>query len=511
MTIPIIDLFAGPGGLCEGFSALKSSTGVKQFAVKLSIEKDVSAHQTLLLRSIFRSFPSGKVPQAYYRYIRGEIKRDDFFDAPEINHAYKQAMNVAKCAELGKTSELEVDGWISSALGKRKDWVLIGGPPCQAYSLVGRSRMRGADPTRFESDERHFLYREYLRILKKFSPAIFVMENVKGILSSKHGGEPIFEKITADLEQPGGAHKYMLRSFVVPGEITDPRNYVIACERYGLPQARHRVIIFGIREDIFRASTLLQATPEKCILQPQTPTTVRDVLGGLPAIRSKLSGRSGTLVESKENWDLNMTNALDMTQLASSAEMKDVFQAVSKAVRASKVIVSTGAQFLPTLPPLTVKPLDSWLCDPEVGGVISHESRSHMASDLHRYLFAASMSTVTARRLSLDDFPRALMPAHANAASADAPFSDRFRVQAWSKASTTVVSHISKDGHYYIHPDPAQCRSLTVREAARLQTFPDNYYFEGNKTAQYHQVGNAVPPYLAFKLAAIVGGILIRA
>lgn len=134
-----------------------------------------------------------------------------------------------------------------------------------------------------------------------------------------------------------------------------------------------------------------------------------------------------------------------------------------------------------------------------------------MASDLHRYLFAASMSTVTARRLSLDDFPRALMPAHANAASADAPFSDRFRVQAWSKASTTVVSHISKDGHYYIHPDPAQCRSLTVREAARLQTFPDNYYFEGNKTAQYHQVGNAVPPYLAFKLAAIVGGILIRA
>jgi DNA (cytosine-5)-methyltransferase 1 len=508
MPTPIIDLFAGPGGLCEGFSALKSQAGVRRFSVKLSIEKDVSAYQTLLLRSIFRSFPIGKVPQAYYRYIRGEMTRDDFLEIPEISRALKQAMKVAKCAELGKVSEKEVDNWISDALGQRKNWVLIGGPPCQAYSLVGRSRMRSKDPTGFESDERHFLYREYLRILKKFSPAIFVMENVKGILSSKLGGELIFKQITADLARPGGAHNYVLRSFVVPGEIKDPRDYVIACERFGLPQARHRVIILGIREDIFQASMLLQATPEKCVLQSEPTTTVRDVLAGLPVIRSKLSGRSGTLVDSKENWDINMTNALKTVHMPSSVEAERLSQAVSKAVSASKVIVSTGAKFLPTHPPLTVKSLKSWLCDSKVGGVISHESRSHMASDLHRYLFAASMSTVTTRRLSLDDFPRALLPAHANARSPEAPFGDRFRVQGWSKASTTIVSHISKDGHYYIHPDPAQCRTLTVREAARLQTFPDNYYFEGNKTAQYHQVGNAVPPFLAFKLAAIVNQIL---
>ncbi len=127
-----------------------------------------------------------------------------------------------------------------------------------------------------------------------------------------------------------------------------------------------------------------------------------------------------------------------------------------------------------------------------------------MESDLHRYLFAASFAREERRSPKLRDFPDVLLPSHENIGSDSTPFIDRFRVQIGNQPSTTVVSHISKDGHYYIHPEPSQCRSLTVREAARLQTFPDNYFFEGNRTQQYHQVGNAVPPLLARKIAEIV-------
>jgi DNA (cytosine-5)-methyltransferase 1 len=127
-----------------------------------------------------------------------------------------------------------------------------------------------------------------------------------------------------------------------------------------------------------------------------------------------------------------------------------------------------------------------------------------MESDLHRYLFASSFAREQKKSPKLSDFPEALLPSHENVSSDSTPFVDRFRVQLRDQPSTTIVSHIAKDGHYYIHPEPSQCRSLTVREAARLQTFPDNYFFEGNRTEQYHQVGNAVPPLLARKIGEIV-------
>src|SRR5258708_894591 len=142
--------------------------------------------------------------------------------------------------------------------------------------------------------------------------------------------------------------------------------------------------------------------------------------------------------------------------------------------------------------------------------ICNHETRGHITKDLHRYLFAAAFAKIKGRAPLLEDLPKALLPQHKNVQDAlkETKFNDRFRVQLANKPSTTVVSHISKDGHYYIHYDPTQCRSLTVREAARLQTFADNYFFEGNRTQQYHQVGNAVPPLLAVKIAKIVLNLL---
>jgi len=148
-----------------------------------------------------------------------------------------------------------------------------------------------------------------------------------------------------------------------------------------------------------------------------------------------------------------------------------------------------------------------WYIDDVLGGICNHESRAHIRDDLHRYFFAAMFAKLNRRSPYLNEFPIELLPKHKNA-SEGKKFTDRFRVQVRGKPSTTVVSHISQDGHYYIHYDPAQCRSLTVREAARLQTFPDNYFFEGPRTQQYIQVGNAVPPLLAYQIAQIVAEVI---
>jgi len=150
-----------------------------------------------------------------------------------------------------------------------------------------------------------------------------------------------------------------------------------------------------------------------------------------------------------------------------------------------------------------------WFLDKRLQGVCNHETRGHMREDLHRYFFAAVFAREFKRSPLLEDLPKALLPDHKNveAALKETKFNDRFRVQMAGRPSTTIVSHIARDGHYFIHYDPTQCRSLTVREVARLQTFPDNYFFEGSRTHQYQQVGNAVPPLLANKIADIVAAL----
>ncbi len=507
--IPVIDLFAGPGGLCEGFSSIVDENGLPRFAVKVSIEKDPVAHRTLMLRALFRKFPKGKVPAAYYEYVRGTMGREEFLTHPEIKDAAEEAAKEARCAELGVTPHDTIDAWIKEALGDSINWVLIGGPPCQAYSLAGRSRLRGKDPEAFESDKRHFLYTEYLRIIQEFEPSVFVMENVKGMLNSKHGGSRIFERILADLSAPKNNLSYQIRSLVVDGTDLAPNDYVIEADDYGIPQSRHRVILFGIRSDVADATPELSQNPHRFLLKKTLPKVgVNAALSGLPPLRSRVSKEP----DSHEAW-IEIMKKAPMSLKSWQVPLRSKIEALmASSVKKAEILTSSGATFIPwNVTPAAEMPdeLRSWYLDSRLEGVLQHETRSHMRSDLHRYLFSACFVESQNYAPTLRNFPPRLLPAHMNIDGKTIPFVDRFRVQIGNAPSSTVVAHIKKDGHYYIHPDPAQCRSLTVREAARLQTFPDNYFFEGNRTEQYGQIGNAVPPLLARKIAKVIYKFLL--
>lgn len=531
--IPVIDIFAGPGGLAEGFGSNSS------FEIRLSIEKDPIAHKTLELRSFVRAFERGKLPEKYYQYVRGEITKAELFSAYPVQA--KKAVAEAWCAELGKVSPQDLHQRIDEQLRDSRHWVLIGGPPCQAYSLVGRSRMTGLGLVKtsekspavleqlkqekllkFNSDHRHTLYKEYLKIVAVHQPSLFVMENVKGILSSKHADQLVFNKILDDLRDPWKAlasdpqtksdallHKrrpskspgYRIYSCVrpvtdfAPEKHLEPEDFIIRSEEYGVPQKRHRVILLGVRNDC-------PINPE--VLKPILQfTTVKDVINDLPALRGGLS----KIDDTDDAWYSVMNEGIE--KLWNQTKIQHVLEVVRKKIFSVK---SRGSSFKASKRNMLKdgSTLRTWLSDSKLNGVLQHETRGHMQSDLWRYLYASSFASVYNRSPGLEEFPKKLLPEHKNIYSSDrkvtrdVAFRDRFRVQLDDQPATTITSHISKDGHYYIHYDPAQCRSLTVREAARIQTFPDNYFFEGNRTQQYHQIGNAVPPYLAWQLSKII-------
>lgn len=481
--IPVIDVFAGPGGLNEGFSAVNSG---HTFSTAASIEMDVMACRTLVLRAAVRRAlrHDGALPESYWQFVRTkQLALDPLEDDESFRVHLKEAREEVHRHELSTDSREESDAIIASALAAQSatdPWVLVGGPPCQAYSLAGRSR-RVNDDT-FATDKKHTLYREYLHIIEKFAPAVFVMENVKGMLSSTHAGGRIFDAIRRDLTT-ATEHGYELRSFIVPGRDAElkPGDFVIHAEDYGIPQRRHRVIILGVRGDLAgRGHRTLERAPQ---------VSVGEVIGHLPRIRSGLSPRP------RDSW----INWLE-------AQLVGLNQAGRK-VRSSEELPLGGA-FDPFFDVHADSELGRWLRLESDRGLSQHESRHHMAGDLARYAFLAESARRDGTQVRVNDLPPALLPDHRNARREDAPFADRFRVQIADRPSSTVTSHIAKDGHYYIHPDPLQTRSLTVREAARLQTFPDNYFFMGNRTQQYHQVGNAVPPFLARQIGEIVAGIL---
>src|SRR5947209_1773432 len=190
--IPVLDLFAGPGGLGEGFSAWRTERGEPLFRIVLSIEKEPFARETLKLRSFFRQFSTSDVPEEYYDHLRGKLERDDLYRRfpAEAQKADSEAWN-AELGDYRKFRAAKIDERICNALSGADDWILIGGPPCQVYSVAGRSRVIPVDPEKYEKDRRHFLYKAYLRIIAEHRPPVFVMENVRGILTAEVGGKPI--------------------------------------------------------------------------------------------------------------------------------------------------------------------------------------------------------------------------------------------------------------------------------------------------------------------------------
>jgi len=519
-TVPVIDIFAGPGGLSEGFSQIRDSLGNQVFDICLSVEKEEFAHKTLLLRAFFRKLVLDHDSlglEDYYALLRGVISIESLYAKhPET---LSSALKTVWKAELGSdmVPQGKVRNRINVSLGSKRRFVLIGGPPCQAYSLAGRSRNKGNidyDPIK---DRRQLLYKEYLKILADHCPVVFVMENVKGLLSAKLKGEHVLKLIIEDLQNPAKAvypkqqrvennrSKYRLFSFSADPQqsIFNSKNFIIKAENHGIPQSRHRLIILGIRGDYERVSPKL--------LKSWEPVAMNKVISDLPKIRSGLSKTNDSI----QNW----VNSLEKVSSAVwYLELKmrapDIARKITETISGIKSLeIDRGGMFVRGQSGV-IHYLPDWFKDNHLYGVCNHEARSHIPEDLHRYLFASCFAMVRGRSPDLKDFPRQLLPKHKNLRSlkegslGEPIFIDRFRVQIADRPATTITSHIAKDGHYYIHPDPMQCRSLTVREAARIQTFPDNYLFCGPRTSQYQQVGNAVPPYLAYQLAEIVHDLL---
>lgn len=567
--IPVVDVFAGAGGLGEGFGAFPSRSN-PAFRVALSVEKDNAAVRTLRLRAFYRAFAPEHVPADYYRALEGKVipgamqaylSGDLTLSGILANYRNPLPFTPQDVwhAELRDSPELEreLDERILSATEGRSDWVLVGGPPCQPFSIAGRSKQRSLKGYTLEADQRHELYREYLRIIVRHWPAVFVMENVRGILSARIDGNAIFDRILEDLDDPAHAcgervdvgiarHTYQLwpleqsaaTTLDLFGRHSAPSGYIIESERHGIPQMRHRVILLGVRDDI-------DVHPQHLRVRAGKPATVASVIDGLPRLRSGIARTP----ESRQQWraivaasgakaaGLAPEDAEDVTdsdaqwvRILRSAEGEPWFreleamglgdvatklQTVLKDLRAPRS--GRGKGTLPAKVRWRGEPKESelkaWLNDPRMDCVCNHETREHMPTDHHRYLFAAAFAAVRGVSPRLRDFPQGLLPDHSNvpASLGHGNFADRFRVQVADQPGTTVLSHIAKDGHYFIHPDPSQARSLTVREVARLQTFPDNYAFFGNRSEQYTQVGNAVPPFLSFQIADIVADILNRA
>jgi DNA (cytosine-5)-methyltransferase 1 len=535
MTIPVIDLFAGPGGLGEGFSRSRSA----DFRIAISIEKDGMAHETLRLRAAHRELQRNPkttkevwdlwdklVEERPWNVLFSALLR---CDSPLIREACQHAELEAHQLELGPANRSEVSKEIRKRLEPYlqneelpRNAVLIGGPPCQAYSVVGRSRNKGTKRYVAEKDHRHFLYEEYLHVIAEFRPAVFVMENVKGILSSRVGDGHIFERIMADLKQPDIAKgsqvpvEYVLMplSAATPDATSKPADFILKAEEFGIPQARHRVIIVGIRKDV-------HAKLDRFVgLSAAPPPTVHEVLGDLPAITPQISSRGqGTTWLDALSLPIfdKALRELTMQDSKASVEIAKAMTKCRDALLARQYEPGPGGERIRLSKSKQRKKLNAltdWYSDRDTTLLTNHESRAHMPTDLVRYMFVSTFGKVTDESPRLINFPKCLLPAHKNVDPenvGESIFKDRFRVQVRQRHSMTVTSHIAKDGHAFIHYKPKQCRSLSVREAARLQTFPDTYVFLGNRTSQYTQVGNAVPPKLANQIAEVVARVLEQA
>jgi DNA (cytosine-5-)-methyltransferase len=409
-----IDLFAGAGGLSEGFTRMG-------FTPIAHVEMNKDACDTLRTRAVFHWLRENGKENIYYNYLKSENRDKDFFwkENGVPQHVVDSVIN----KEISKETLSEIFELIDSILGDKNVDVVIGGPPCQAYSVAGRARKN------MDGDPRNFLYQYYIKFLKKYRPKMFVFENVPGILSAKNGEylDKIFEAVRNagyELSLPTNSQKFL------------------NSKNFGVLQDRKRVIIVGWRKE------LALSYPDFEITEPKFKI-LKDLFADLP----ELKNGEGTM------------NAVKYK-----------------------------------------KPTTEYLKQSKIRGeidfVTQHIARPNNENDLEIYRMAVEEMN-QGKRLNYAKLPERLIR-HKNTSS----FTNRFQVVNGDGISHTVVAHIAMDGHYYIHPDIKQNRSITIREAARIQSFPDDYFFEGSRTAVFKQIGNAVPPLMAEKIARKIKEIL---
>ena len=513
-AVQVVDLFSGPGGLAEGFAGHRDEQGNAPFEIALSVEKERSAHRTLRLRAFLRKFGES-YPSCYYTFLNDGGTEPNW--AERYPEQWKAAARETLRLEIGDAAANTVVDARVSAIRQQSggETVLLGGPPCQSYSLVGRARNIGNASYDPSTDGRLFLYQEYVRVMRALRPAVAIMENVKGMLSARAGDRAIIDDVVRSLQCAAGPASYMLVAVAGPEaglweHDREPSDFLVRAEEHGIPQARHRVIIVCVRRDIH------ETVPADQLLRlegAEQDVSVSNVIDLMPKLRSRIS-RGDTESEWRD-----VVRAACEAIGSLPASWTDSELTENQLARFQKAVVRTrerlrtqrrlnwngevgGTKICEYCP----HDLRAWISDPKLRRLPNHETRGHMRGDIARYLFASAFADATGISPRSNNFPEVLAPNHVNWRTGK--FSDRFRVQLGDRPSSTVTSHISKDGHYFIHPDPTQCRSLTVREAARLQTFPDNYLFRGGRTQQYVQVGNAVPPYLARQIAARVYQVL---
>jgi len=409
-----IDIFAGGGGLSEGF-------GRAGFDIINHIEKDKNAVETLRTRIIFFLLKERGLLKEYYAYLCGQISREALVARYNLENLIN---NNVICEEISDTTIEDIIQRVKLSMKMRHIRnidVLLGGPPCQAYSLVGRAR----DPYNMKYDRRNYLYRYYIEFLKEFNPEIFVFENVPGLISAGKG--KLFEDIKRYMNDAGYEINY---------RILNSADFMVL-------QNRKRVILIGWKKENNFEYPVFE--------RMENSYRVKNILDDMPSLKA------GEGNENPQKYRINEINEY---------------------LRKTKIRTHYDR-------------------------VINHIARPHRKVDLEIYKYAIN-KYFKGERIKYTDLPDKLQ-FQKNRNS----FLDRFKViDQNASASHTIVSHIAKDGHYYIHPDVNQLRSLTVREVARLQSFPDNYKFEGSRTAQFMQVGNAVPPLMAEKIARKIKEIL---